>query len=88
MRACLFCFSDSGAKLAEKLCIMLELKKNCIHSHIPDNIGILFAEQEALIFIGACGIAPAVQINGTVYPKMSVDQVSPLIEKYKNGGAA
>lgn len=57
MRACLFCFSDSGAKLAEKLCIMLELKKNCIHRHIPDNIGVLFAEQEALIFIGACGIA-------------------------------
>ncbi|MBQ1625241.1 MAG: NAD(P)H-dependent oxidoreductase subunit E, partial [Erysipelotrichaceae bacterium] len=43
---------------------------------------------DALRCIGACGIAPAVQINGTVYPKMSVDQVSPLIEKYKNGGAA
>ncbi len=57
MRACLFCFSDSGAKLAEKLCTMFELKKNCIHRHIPDNIGVLFAEQEALIFIGACGIA-------------------------------
>ena len=43
---------------------------------------------DALRCIGACGIAPAVQINGTVYPKMSVDQVSPLIEKYKNWGAA
>ena len=42
---------------------------------------------DALRCIGACGIAPAVQINGQVYPKMSVDQVPTLIEKYKNGGA-
>jgi len=43
---------------------------------------------DALRCIGACGIAPAVQINGTVYPKMSVDQVPALIEQYKNEGAA
>ena len=42
---------------------------------------------DALRCIGACGIAPAVQINGQVYPKMSVDKVAPLIEEYKNGGA-
>ena len=43
---------------------------------------------DALRCIGACGIAPAVQINGTVYPKMSVDQVPGLIEQYKAGGNA
>ena len=43
---------------------------------------------DALSCIGACGIAPAVQINGTVYPKMSVDQVAPLISKYRDGGVA
>ena len=43
---------------------------------------------DALRCIGACGIAPAVQINGTVYPKMSVDQVAPLITKYRDGGVA
>ena len=42
---------------------------------------------DALRCIGACGIAPAVQINGQVYPKMSVDKVAPLIEQYANGGA-
>ena len=41
---------------------------------------------DALRCIGACGIAPAVQINGTVYPKMSVDKVPALIEQYRNGG--
>jgi NADH-quinone oxidoreductase subunit E/NADP-reducing hydrogenase subunit HndA len=43
---------------------------------------------DALRCIGACGIAPAVQINGTVYPKMSVEQIKPLIDNYKNGGVA
>ena len=42
---------------------------------------------DALRCIGACGIAPAVQINGQVYPKMSVDKVAPLIQQYSNGGA-
>ena len=38
---------------------------------------------DALRCIGACGIAPAVQINGKVYPKMSVDAVPKLIEQYR-----
>ena len=57
MKAAVFCFSDSGSKLAERLCTLLDLKKECLHRHIPDDIGDLFAEKEALIFIGACGIA-------------------------------
>ena len=40
---------------------------------------------DALRCIGACGIAPAVTINGTVYPKMTVDSVPALIEKYRAG---
>ena len=38
---------------------------------------------DALRCIGACGIAPAVSINGTVYPKMTVDTVPAVIEKYR-----
>ena len=57
MKACLFCFSDSGAALADKLCQLLGLEKNCIHRHIPDNMETLFSKNEALIFISACGIA-------------------------------
>lgn len=40
---------------------------------------------DALRCIGACGIAPAVTINGTVYPKLSVNAVPELIEKYRAG---
>lgn len=39
---------------------------------------------DALRCIGACGIAPAISINGKVYPKMSVDKVAGIIEEYRN----
>jgi len=38
---------------------------------------------DALRCIGACGIAPAVSINGKVYPKVEVGQVSKIIDDYK-----
>ena len=57
MRASVFCFSDSGAELAERISALLGLEKYCIHRRIPHDIGVLFQDNEALIFIGACGIA-------------------------------
>ena len=39
---------------------------------------------DALRCIGACGIAPAVSINGKVYPKVSVDAVAGIVAEYKN----
>ncbi|MDY6368113.1 MAG: NAD(P)H-dependent oxidoreductase subunit E [Clostridia bacterium] len=44
---------------------------------------------DALRCIGACGIAPAVTINGTVYPKVTVDSVPKIVDSYKaQGGQA
>ena len=44
---------------------------------------------DALRCIGACGIAPAVSINGKVYPKVAVNSVPKIIEELrKEGGAA
>ena len=40
---------------------------------------------DALRCIGACGIAPAVSINGKVYPKLTVDSVPKIIEEYRSG---
>ncbi len=40
---------------------------------------------DALRCIGACGIAPAVSINGKVYPKLTVDAVPKIIEEYRSG---
>ncbi len=39
---------------------------------------------DALRCIGACGIAPAVTINGKVYPKLSVDAVPKIVEEYRS----
>ena len=41
---------------------------------------------DALRCVGACGIAPAVSINGKVYPKMTVDAVPHVIEEYRAMG--
>ena len=38
---------------------------------------------DALRCIGACGIAPAVSINGKVYPKVTVDAVAGIVEEYR-----
>lgn len=43
---------------------------------------------DALRCIGACGIAPAVSINGQVYPKMTVDKVKTIVEEYRAKGGA
>ena len=39
---------------------------------------------DALRCIGACGIAPAVSINGKVYPKVAVNDVPGIVESYRN----
>ena len=33
--------------------------------------------------LGACGIAPAVSINGKVYPKVALSQVDKIIQEYR-----
>ena len=42
---------------------------------------------DALRCIGACGIAPAVSINGKVYPKVEVGQVAGIIDSYRKEAA-
>ena len=43
---------------------------------------------DALRCIGACGIAPAVSINGKVYPKVAVGQVEGIIDSYRQEAKA
>ena len=42
----------------------------------------------ALRCIGACSIAPAVSINGKVYPKMTVGKVQEVVDEYRKLGGA
>ncbi len=41
---------------------------------------------DALRCIGACGIAPAVTINGKVYPKVGVNDVPNIVNEYRKQG--
>ena len=43
---------------------------------------------DALRCIGACGIAPAVSINGKVYPKVEVKAIPGIIEELRAEGGA
>ncbi len=38
---------------------------------------------DALRCIGTCGIAPAVNIDGTVYPKVSIKDVPGIVEEFR-----
>ena len=42
---------------------------------------------DALRCVGACAIAPAVSINGKVYPMVQVSQVEKIVEEYRAKGA-
>lgn len=71
MKTALICFSDAGAGLAERIRSLLGLDKSAVHStekyagkygftaheKVSADMGALFSENDALIFIGACGIA-------------------------------
>ena len=71
MRTAVICFSDAGALLAKKVCEVLSLPCADVHSiekfaskygftshaKIAADMGDLFCAHDALIFIGACGIA-------------------------------
>ena len=42
---------------------------------------------DALRCVGACAIAPAVSINGKVYPMVQVSQVEKIVSEYRAMGA-
>lgn len=71
MKTCVFCFSDSGSALALRLCKELSLDPCQVHSigkfaskygftshdSVCADMKSLFEQNDALVFIGACGIA-------------------------------
>ncbi len=70
------CYVKGGQQVIDKFGELLHIKPG---ETTEDGLFTL----DALRCIGACGIAPAVTINGTVYPKMTVAKVSEVIEEYR-----
>jgi NADH:ubiquinone oxidoreductase subunit E len=75
------CYVKGGQNIIDKFSDLLGIKPGETTS---DGLFTL----DALRCIGACGIAPATSINGKVYPKVSVDQVSKIIDTYRKEEAA
>jgi len=69
------CYVKGGQQVMDKFSEMLGIKPG---ETTEDGLFTL----DALRCIGACGIAPAISINGKVYPKMEVNKVGPIIKQY------
>ena len=74
------CYVKGAQQVSDKFSVLLGIKPG---ETTKDGLFTL----DALRCIGACGIAPAVSINGKVYPKMSVNAVPAVIEEDKNAEA-
>lgn len=71
------CYVKGGQNILDKFSSLLNIKSG---QTTPDGLFTL----DALRCIGACGIAPAVTINGKVYSKVTVDEVAKIIESYRS----
>ena len=75
------CYVKGAQQVIDKFSEILEIKPG---ETSKDGLFTL----DALRCIGACGIAPAVTINGKVYPKMTPSQVAEVVKNYKEKEAA
>lgn len=69
------CYVKGGQQVIDKFGEILKIKPG---ETTADGLFTL----DALRCIGACGIAPAVSISGTVYPKVDPGQVKGIVDKY------
>lgn len=70
------CYVKGSQQIIDKFAEVLDVKPG---GTTADGMFTL----DALRCIGACGIAPAVSINGKVYPKMTVDKVLSVVQEYR-----
>lgn len=74
------CYVKGGQNVIDKFCQLLNIKSG---ETTEDGLFTI----DALRCIGACGIAPAVSINGKVYSKVSVDECAKIIANYRKEAA-
>ncbi len=75
------CYVKGAQQIIDKFSELLKIAPG---ETTPDGLFTI----DALRCIGACGIAPAVTINGKVYPKMKVAEVAGVVAEYKKLGGA
>lgn len=70
------CYVKGGQNVLDKFGELLKIKQG---QTTEDGLFSL----DGIRCLGACGIAPAVSINGKVYPKVTLAQVSEIIKEYR-----
>lgn len=71
------CYVKGGQNVLDKFSELLHIKMG---QTTEDGLFTL----DSLRCIGACGIAPAIQINGKVYPKVKLSDVEKIINEYRS----
>lgn len=70
------CYVKGGQNVLDKFGELLGIRQG---QTTPDGLFTL----DGLRCIGACGIAPAININGKVYPKVKLSDVPKIIKEYR-----
>lgn len=70
------CYVKGGQNIIDKFGDILKIKPG---QTTDDGMFTL----DALRCIGACGIAPAISINGKVYPKVKLSDIPNIIKEYR-----
>lgn len=70
------CYVKGGQNVLDKFGELLKIKSG---QTTEDGLFTL----DGLRCIGACGIAPAISINGKVYPKVKLSDIPKIIEEYR-----
>ena len=73
------CYVKGGQNVLDKFSDLLQIK---VGQTSKDGLFTL----DGLRCIGACGIAPAISINGKVYPKVKLSDVPEIIKEYREKG--
>jgi len=71
------CYVKGGQNVEDKFSELLHIKPG---ETTPDGKFTI----DSLRCIGACALAPALSINGKVYPKMTVDKVATVLKEYQD----
>ena len=71
------CYVKGGQNVLDKFGELLKIKPG---QTTEDGLFTL----DGLRCIGACGIAPAISINGKVYPKVKLSDIPQIIAEYRN----
>lgn len=69
------CYVKGSQQVMDKFSEVLKIKQG---ETTADGLFTL----DALRCIGACGIAPAISINGKVYPKVTVNKIQSIVNEY------